>query len=107
MLVHVANLLMSMLSSGQFSIKLDASSVSGRGLGLGTLVAATEVDANGRYRPNPCSFYLLNLAIDVSIETLSLIQFFICLSRYIGVWFGKCGNVLINLAGRPQSASQF
>ena len=56
-LVHIANLLMSMLSSGQLSIKLDASSVAG--------ARRRDVDANGNYRPNPCSFYLLNLAIDV------------------------------------------
>ena len=42
-LLHVANLLMSMLSSGQFTVKA------------------------GDYQANPCSFYLLNLAIDVSI----------------------------------------
>lgn len=54
-LVHIANLLMSMLSSGQFSIKVDASNVSRRA-----------VDESGQYKPNPCSFYLLNLAIDVS-----------------------------------------
>lgn len=41
-LLHVANLLMSMLSSGQLTIKA------------------------GDYQANPCSFYLLNLAIDVS-----------------------------------------
>lgn len=45
MLLHIANLLMSMLSSGQLSMN----------------AAAT----NG-YQANPCSFYLLNLAIDVS-----------------------------------------
>ncbi|TEY47356.1 hypothetical protein BOTCAL_0307g00130 [Botryotinia calthae] len=55
-LVHIANLLMSMLSSGQFSIKLDASNVSRRA-----------VDESGQYKPNPCSFYLLNLAIDTTI----------------------------------------
>ncbi|PQE31268.1 Vacuolar membrane protein [Rutstroemia sp. NJR-2017a WRK4] len=55
-LVHIANLLMSMLSSGQFSIKLDA----------GSVVART-VDDSGKYKPNPCSFYLLNLAIDTTI----------------------------------------
>jgi hypothetical protein len=54
-LVHIANLLMSMLSSGQFSVKLDASSVAQRRM----------VDEHGKYTPNPCSFYLLNLAIDV------------------------------------------
>ena len=41
-LLHVANLLMSMLSSGQLTVKADD------------------------YQANPCSFYLLNLAIDVS-----------------------------------------
>ncbi|RAL66201.1 hypothetical protein DID88_005873 [Monilinia fructigena] len=55
-LVHIANLLMSMLSSGQFSIKLDAGSVTTR-----------MVNDEGQYKPNPCSFYLLNLAIDTTI----------------------------------------
>jgi hypothetical protein len=58
-LVHIANLLMSMLSSGQFSIKLDPNIVT-RGL------AGRMTDEHGNYKPNPCSFYLLNLAIDVS-----------------------------------------
>lgn len=62
-LVHIANLLMSMLSSGQFSIRLDPSAIEGRGLaGLAKRI----VDEEGKYMPNPCSFYLLNLAIDVS-----------------------------------------
>ena len=43
-LLHVANLLMSMLSSGQLTVKADD------------------------YQANPCSFYLLNLAIDVSCK---------------------------------------
>lgn len=55
-LVHIANLLMSMMSSGQFSIKVDANTVS----------RSRMVDEHGNYQPNPCSFYLLNLAIDVS-----------------------------------------
>ncbi|KAL8797825.1 MAG: hypothetical protein Q9195_000177 [Heterodermia aff. obscurata] len=42
-LLHVANLFMSMLSSGQFTVKA------------------------GDYQANPCSFYLLNLAIDTTI----------------------------------------
>ncbi|KAK0515334.1 hypothetical protein JMJ35_002713 [Cladonia borealis] len=42
-LLHVANLLMSMLSSGQLTVKADD------------------------YQANPCSFYLLNLAIDTTI----------------------------------------
>ena len=65
--MHIANLLMSMLSSGQLSIKLDANAVSGRGLGRLAMLGARDVDAQGKYRPNPCSFYLLNLAIDVSL----------------------------------------
>ena len=55
-LLHAANLLMSMLSSGQFSIKL----------GPRHTVRNTG-HAVDNYQPNPCSFYLLNLAIDVSI----------------------------------------
>lgn len=46
-LLHIANLLMSMLSSGQFKI--------------------TPTSESGEYRANPCSFYLLNLAIDVRL----------------------------------------
>lgn len=42
-LLHIANLLMSMLSSGQLTIKA------------------------GDYQANPCSFYLLNLAIDTTV----------------------------------------
>lgn len=45
MLLHIANLLMSMLSSGQLTVT---------------------PTATGEYEANPCSFYLLNLAIDVS-----------------------------------------
>jgi hypothetical protein len=59
-LVHIANLLMSMLSSGQFTIKLDPNTVVAREL------QRRMTDEHGNYKPNPCSFYLLNLAIDVS-----------------------------------------
>lgn len=47
-MLHLANLLMSMFSAGQLEIHRD-------------------------YKPNPCSFYLLNLGIDVSC---SLLDFF-------------------------------
>lgn len=50
-LVHIANIFMSMLTSGRFSIT--ATSVVGR-------------TTASPYMPNPCSFYLLNLGIDVS-----------------------------------------
>jgi len=60
-LVHIANLLMSMLSSGQLSIALDPASVATRG------IQSRMTDTQGNYKPNPCSFYLLNLAIDTTI----------------------------------------
>lgn len=46
-LLHVANLLMSMLSAGQLTVSPSVTK---------------------GYQPNPCSFYLLNLAIDVRIS---------------------------------------
>ncbi|KAI9671589.1 MAG: hypothetical protein M1829_004594 [Trizodia sp. TS-e1964] len=58
-LVHVANLLMSMLSAGQFSIAVDSS----KSADLQNHNTAKRGD-NG---PNPCSFYLLNLAIDTTL----------------------------------------
>ncbi|KAH8586452.1 vacuolar membrane protein-domain-containing protein [Bisporella sp. PMI_857] len=63
-LVHVANLLMSMLSSGQFSISVEPSTVAETSLGG---VVRRMVDDDGHYSPNPCSFYLLNLAIDTTV----------------------------------------
>jgi len=77
-LVHIANLLMSMLSSGQFRIKLDPSSVARRAMGMDGLVERM-VDEHGKYKPNPCSFYLLNLAIDVSSSFFLVSNsFFLC-----------------------------
>jgi hypothetical protein len=57
MLLHLANLLMSMLSSGELDINQKAAQ------------AATFTQADEGRQPNPCSFYLLNLAIDVSPPT--------------------------------------
>lgn len=57
-LLHVANILMSMLSSGKFDIATKT-----------TTAAATE-DGD---QPNPCSFYLLNLAIDTTIGIAILV----------------------------------
>lgn len=54
-LVHIANIFMSMLTSGHFSIQTEPGVVS-------RLMAR----GGDKYVPNPCSFYLLNLAIDVS-----------------------------------------
>lgn len=65
-LVHIANVFMSMLTSGRFSIKLDPVSVQA----AARLLRRAEEDP---YTPNPCSFYLLNLAIDVSIPPKLLV----------------------------------
>ncbi|POR36153.1 Vacuolar membrane protein [Tolypocladium paradoxum] len=59
-LVHIANIFMSMLTSGRFSIKLEPGPTQ-------RLMARGDDDP---YIPNPCSFYLLNLAIDVSTPTM-------------------------------------
>lgn len=58
-LVHVANIFMSMLTSGRFSITTVAA-------GVVTRSSSTAAAAAAPYVPNPCSFYLLNLGIDVS-----------------------------------------
>jgi hypothetical protein len=89
-LVHAANVFMSLLTSGRFSISVGnvQGVVAGRGLflgggdggmgvvvrravegGLGLLgVVVARGEEEGEYVPNPCSFYLLNLGIDVSIS---------------------------------------
>ncbi|VUC36121.1 unnamed protein product [Clonostachys rosea] len=54
-LVHIANVFMSMLTSGRFNMKPKTVVVN-------ALLARAE-----DYVPNPCSFYLLNLAIDTTI----------------------------------------
>jgi hypothetical protein len=78
-LVHAANVFMSLLTSGRFAIAIDPVVVAGQvrmvrravemvGLGAVVLGARGEEAAAeaGEYVPNPCSFYLLNLGIDVS-----------------------------------------
>lgn len=56
-LVHMANIFMSMLTSGRFSIKLDPGAVA---------APAVRAPSDSSNVPNPCSLYLLNLGIDVS-----------------------------------------
>lgn len=58
-LVHMANVFMSMLTSGRFSIKVEPMSVQS----MARLLRRDE----DVYVPNPCSFYLLNLAIDTTL----------------------------------------
>ncbi|KAG6008320.1 hypothetical protein E4U21_004646 [Claviceps maximensis] len=57
-LVHVANIFMSMLTSGRFSIKLDPGNA---------VTAAAQARSDNSYDPNPCSLYLLNLGIDTTL----------------------------------------
>lgn len=52
-LLHIANLFMAMLSSGKFDVTMKAAAKEAHG-------------GDASNQPNPCSFYLLNLAIDVS-----------------------------------------
>ncbi|KAK5624411.1 hypothetical protein RRF57_000127 [Xylaria bambusicola] len=58
-LVHMANIFMSMLTSGRFSIQMEPAGVQ--------TAARLLRRADVPYVPNPCSFYLLNLAIDTTI----------------------------------------
>ncbi|KAI0910633.1 vacuolar membrane protein-domain-containing protein [Ustulina deusta] len=58
-LVHIANIFMSMLTSGRFSFSLEPSGVQ--------TAARLFRRADVPYIPNPCSFYLLNLGIDTTI----------------------------------------
>ncbi|KAJ9139096.1 DUF3661 domain-containing protein [Pleurostoma richardsiae] len=56
-LVHISNIFMSMLTSGRFSVTLEPAVVQ----------AAGRLLRRDDYTPNPCSFYLLNLAIDTTL----------------------------------------
>ncbi|KAI9772163.1 MAG: hypothetical protein M1839_002534 [Geoglossum umbratile] len=64
-LVHLANLFMSMLSAGQLSV----------------VSPALMVKDGESFQPNPCSFYLLNLAIDTTIGIPILIFLLRLLTR--------------------------
>lgn len=54
-LLHLANLVMSMFSAGQIQAALASAAASAAGAKI------------EKYQPNPCSFYLLNLAIDTTL----------------------------------------
>lgn len=80
-LLHLANILMSMLSSGKFDV---ASSTN----------ATPQHAAIDEDQPNPCSFYLLNLAIDTTIGIPILVLLLKILHR---------GAMLTPLANPPES----
>ncbi|CAN8099560.1 unnamed protein product [Discula destructiva] len=67
-LVHMANVFMSMLTSGRFSVTVEPAVVATAAAAVVRRVAVVvgSRDEDG-YTPNPCSFYLLNLAIDTTV----------------------------------------
>ena len=81
-LLHLANLVMSMFSAGQIQVPV-------------AQAAASAARANGEeYQPNPCSFYLLNLAIDTTLG----IPILIIILRLL-----TAGATLTPLAHPPES----
>lgn len=66
-LVHMANVFMSMLTSGRFSIKVEPAAVSAAAMMVKRFAGPQDAGNEGDFTPNPCSLYLLNLAIDVSL----------------------------------------
>ncbi|KAK4648213.1 uncharacterized protein QC761_108050 [Podospora bellae-mahoneyi] len=71
-LVHGANVFMSLLTSGRFNITTIAppatvSEAARRGVLMLLKRTATTTTTVDEYVPNPCSFYLLNLAIDTTL----------------------------------------
>lgn len=62
-LLHVLNLLFSMFSSGNYELVSAAQSSS---VQFKDTITAQVQEIDG-HKPNPCSFYLINLAIDVGI----------------------------------------
>lgn len=78
---------MSMLTSGRFSVSLEPAAVSG---------AARLLRRGEEYTPNPCSSYLLNLAIDTTLG----IPILIFLLRIV------TGLVALTPAGNPPESIQ-
>ncbi|KAI1407809.1 vacuolar membrane protein-domain-containing protein [Hypoxylon sp. FL1857] len=96
-LVHIANVFMSMLTSGRFSIKLDPAAVQ---------VAERLLRREDPYVPNPCSFYLLNLAIDTTIGIpilIVLLRIFTGLVAYTP-WGKPPESILSGNYGNPPNA---
>ncbi|UNI14593.1 hypothetical protein JDV02_001208 [Purpureocillium takamizusanense] len=87
-LVHIANIFMSMLTSGRFSIKLEPTAAAA--------AARVMSRTDEPYVPNPCSFYLLNLAIDTTVG----IPILIVLLRIM------TGLVAFTPLGRPAESIQ-
>ncbi|PHH55856.1 Vacuolar membrane protein YPL162C [Ceratocystis fimbriata CBS 114723] len=61
-LVHSANVFMAMLTSGRFSVKLQPRTM----YHMRSMLMRRDDDPEA-YQPNPCSWYLLNLAVDTTL----------------------------------------
>ncbi|TGZ81136.1 hypothetical protein EX30DRAFT_371811 [Ascodesmis nigricans] len=88
MLVHAANLLLSLLSSGSFTTdptpaSIMAASIPARFRLLRRDREPTPGDDDDSYHSNPCSFYLLNLGIDTTIGVLILIYILRVLQKIV------------------------
>lgn len=70
-LTHILNLLMSMIGAGGLEHAAETAASKSGSAGAQAGESATD---GGRSTPNPCSFYLLNLLIDVSIAALKTLD---------------------------------
>ncbi|KAI1466634.1 vacuolar membrane protein-domain-containing protein [Daldinia caldariorum] len=95
-LVHIANVFMSMLTSGRFSMKLDAA----------TVQTAERLLRRDDYTPNPCSFYLLNLAIDTTLGIPILILLLRVFTALVALtpWGKPPESILSGNYGNPPNA---
>ncbi|KAH0536917.1 hypothetical protein FGG08_006255 [Glutinoglossum americanum] len=93
-LVHLANLFMSMLSAGQFTVKT-------------VVTPGLAAKDEGNFQPNPCSFYLLNLAIDTTLGIPILIFLLRLLTRAFALTtFGEpVESIQSGNYGQPPRAS--
>ncbi|KAI1808332.1 vacuolar membrane protein-domain-containing protein [Daldinia bambusicola] len=96
-LVHIANVFMSMLTSGRFSMKLDAATVQ---------TAGRLLRREDDYTPNPCSFYLLNLAIDTTLGIPILILLLRVFTGLVALtpWGKPPESILSGNYGSPPNA---
>lgn len=92
-LVHAANLLMSMLSSGKLSVAVTPEIVNN----ISRMHRRME-DNEENFQPNPCSFYLLNLAIDVSTKgQIAQTLVFRLIYDTDHCWYSDSHNILARL----------
>ncbi|KAL5624617.1 hypothetical protein BROUX41_004677 [Berkeleyomyces rouxiae] len=89
-LVHAANVFMAMLTSGRFDVKLQPRTV------YHVRMLMRRDDDPDAYQPNPCSWYLLNLAVDTTLGIPILIAL---LRIYTGI-------IALTPLGKPRESIQ-